>query len=253
MELFRLLRQGTSDEVRDYFRKNPNVNANIRNENGQTPLYWACERKNLDIIRAVIERGADVNSAEQNAFTPLHLATFLGNVDVMKVLLENGARVDVATNTGATPLHLAAKNGNIQTVTLLLDQGADANTPDSKGQRPSQCSTKTEIQTLLRDKEHPAVIKKQDSFQSLHQQLLQEQGAARQQFVALKQEIERLRERDLCQRCRINSRDTALLPCSHLLYCYSCAMLMGHCDACGKPVVNLVKCTMTLPPLSNGA
>lgn len=114
MELFRLLRQGSPDDVRDYFQRNPNVHPNIKNENGQTPLYWACERKNIEIIRAVIERGADLNAAEQNGFTPLHLATFLGNVDVVKVLLEYGASVDCVTNTGATPLHLAAKNGNLQ-------------------------------------------------------------------------------------------------------------------------------------------
>lgn len=57
------------------------VNANPVNDEGQSPLYWACESDQPQLVQLLVERGADVNAAETvGGFSPLHLAAYLGHV-----------------------------------------------------------------------------------------------------------------------------------------------------------------------------
>jgi ankyrin repeat protein len=60
----------------------------------------------------------------QNGWTPLNTAANNGHIDVMKLLLENGADVTVANQNGWTPLNSAAGNGHFNVVMLLLEKGA---------------------------------------------------------------------------------------------------------------------------------
>lgn len=58
----------------------------------------------------LIESGAAVNSDSGNGFgnTPLHAATRVGSIEVIKLLLENGANINALNNRGSTSLHFCA-------------------------------------------------------------------------------------------------------------------------------------------------
>lgn len=59
--------------------------------------------------------------------TPLHGASMNGYFEVVKLLLNNGADPTVANNDGITPAYSALINGYFNVFKLLLDEGADVN------------------------------------------------------------------------------------------------------------------------------
>ena len=63
-----------------------------KNENKFTCLHLAVQINSADIIKALIEKGADVNAITDRGVTPLHLAIVKKQPeDIIKVLIENGA------------------------------------------------------------------------------------------------------------------------------------------------------------------
>ena len=59
-------------------------------------------------------------------------------MDVVRALLEQGADIDKARNDGATPLYVASQKGHVDVVRVLLEQGADINKARMMG--PPLCS-----------------------------------------------------------------------------------------------------------------
>lgn len=57
--------------------------------------------------------------------TPLHLAALAGCTEVVRLLLEHGADRDCVTINGEAALHLAAKASEVEVVRLLLEDGDD--------------------------------------------------------------------------------------------------------------------------------
>ena len=77
-----------------------------------TPLHFAALHTPVEVIRVLIERGADPNALAWNGFTPLLLAALGNDVPaVLEALLAAGAKRDVRTEGGRTRLHLAAQAG----------------------------------------------------------------------------------------------------------------------------------------------
>ena len=91
------------------------------------PLYGASEHGHLDVVRMLLEHGADPNRATTGGATPLTAAAEHGRVEVARLLLQKGAIVDAACLEGATPLYIAAEFGHKEVVELLLARGADVN------------------------------------------------------------------------------------------------------------------------------
>ena len=63
--------------------------------------------------------------ASREGMTPIGMACLRGHQDVVRMLLENGANKDKADGDSATPLGLASQGGHKQIVRLLLEARAD--------------------------------------------------------------------------------------------------------------------------------
>jgi ankyrin repeat protein len=94
---------------------------------GQTALMWAIAEEHRDVVRFLVERGADVRIRATSGFTALLLAARYNDIETIKLLLGHGASVAETANDGTTALHVAALRGHVELVKFLLDQGADPN------------------------------------------------------------------------------------------------------------------------------
>ncbi|CAB9520910.1 Ankyrin Repeat Protein [Seminavis robusta] len=100
---------------------------------GLTPLHWAAINNKPDIVRILLDRGANTSITDKKGYTPLHRAALEGHFHVMEILVKRGANVSATDRSGATPLHYAAsRKGNQKAIRLLLHAGADINLLDQK-------------------------------------------------------------------------------------------------------------------------
>jgi ankyrin repeat protein len=93
-------------------------------------LVWAAKADRVEVLGALVERGADIN-ADPYRGTPLMWAGANNRLAAAKWLLEHGAKISRATfggpshGQGVTPLHLAAQNDFAEMAQLLVGHGAD--------------------------------------------------------------------------------------------------------------------------------
>jgi len=122
---------GNATLVNDLLRMG--ADPNVRNDVGATALTWAVD--DVEKVRLLVDRGADVNATTDFGRTPLMLAAAqLGSADTVKLLFERGASVN------STALALAAGRGDAAVVRLLLAAGArDANGAAAAGALRSNC------------------------------------------------------------------------------------------------------------------
>lgn len=110
------------------------ANPNLTDGDGVSPLFWACYAGNVDMMRSLLDHGADVNAVDiSTGFTPLFLTALHGHVEATQVLLQKHASIHSVDNIGRTPLMLAASRGRQDTVRVLLLHGANAATVDAEG------------------------------------------------------------------------------------------------------------------------
>ncbi len=102
--------------------------------NGKTVLHHAGERGFKDIVRLLIDYGADANrSYGKLRRSLLHFAVATGNYGFASVLLECGANPSPRTRNNSTPLHFAARTGQGYLVDRLIKEGASVLIEDNNG------------------------------------------------------------------------------------------------------------------------
>lgn len=101
------------------------VNARFGGD-GDTALHRAAARGQVEAVRLLLERGANVNAVDDEGTTPLLGATYRGHTEVVKVLLERGAAVDAQEmRYRISSLNHAVGRNDTELVRLLLGYGAD--------------------------------------------------------------------------------------------------------------------------------
>ncbi len=123
------------------------ANVNAKDDDGSTPLFWACDCNRVEICRLLLKNGADVDAKNKHNYAPLTIVAGKGHLDeVVELLLEHRANVDTETWQGNTPLHLAAESGHPDTCRLLLKYGAKVTKRNQDG--------KTSIKVAKDEYEH---------------------------------------------------------------------------------------------------
>lgn len=107
---------------------------NINTSGIKTPLMFACEYGNLDIIDLLIENGADLNLQDESLYAAIHYAVIAKRIDVVKHLIkQDNLDVNTTTNEGWTALHFAAQLGYHEIAEVLLNTGKIENIKDING------------------------------------------------------------------------------------------------------------------------
>jgi ankyrin repeat protein len=74
-------------------------------KNQDTLLHIACTSGKLEVVKLLIDNGADISAANLDGFTPLHIACSHGKLEVDNFLVGNGADISAVDDYGDTPLH----------------------------------------------------------------------------------------------------------------------------------------------------
>lgn len=111
---------------------NDKADVNIADYYGKwTPLMGAASRGRTDLVKMLLDRGADVNMFTIDQDTALMWACQEGHIEVVKMLLDAGADIHVRECIfGDTAITKASSEGHTEIVSMLLDKGDDANAKD---------------------------------------------------------------------------------------------------------------------------
>jgi ankyrin repeat protein len=123
---------------------------------GWTPLHWAASSGQPEVVRLLLERGAEPNAPDLLlGQTPLHWAARACHTNVIALLvMERNVHLNSKDRRGSTPLHVAVDHNCAGAVSLLLAGGARTDTKDADGKSPfdyAEQSSDPDIQRLLRE------------------------------------------------------------------------------------------------------
>jgi len=132
------------DIVKILFDKNPPA-VNTMDSSGMLPLHLAvgiAHESAIEIVKLLLERGADVNQKDGEGYKALHLAAENEHesvLEMVRLLLDKGADVNQKSRYGISPLHHAVQKKHEsapEIVRLLLEKGADINEENRYGHKP---------------------------------------------------------------------------------------------------------------------
>jgi len=98
-----------------------------------TPLFEAVYSKKIDVVKLLLLYCAKPNMPIYNGETPLMIAVLKKKIEIVQVLLDAGADVNARDKIGWTPLWYAIRSQKSEIIKLLLKSGADVNAVDEKG------------------------------------------------------------------------------------------------------------------------
>eukprot|EP00523_Entomoneis_sp_CCMP467_P015990 CAMPEP_0168786490 /NCGR_PEP_ID=MMETSP0725-20121227/11298_1 /TAXON_ID=265536 /ORGANISM="Amphiprora sp., Strain CCMP467" /LENGTH=1419 /DNA_ID=CAMNT_0008836639 /DNA_START=1268 /DNA_END=5527 /DNA_ORIENTATION=+ len=108
-----------------------------QDHDGWTPLHFAISKDYQDLVKFLVESGANVNSSAPVGGTPLGIASVDGNVELGRYLVESaGAQLESENGKRGTPLHLACFHGKLAMVEYLHHAGANVEARDLDGDTP---------------------------------------------------------------------------------------------------------------------
>jgi ankyrin repeat protein len=190
--------------VQLFLKYKPNLNRQSP-KLGYTTLHFACEYDNLDVIKCLLEYGADTKIKSKELMTPLLVALMNSNKEialelieadpsvindcmyetpsklspiivavkenfdeVIRALIKHGAHL-YNDECDTTPLHIAATKGLDSIVTTLIEFGASVNRCDAKGELPL-CLAVDNVSTvkILLDNSADVNVKNKSALTPLH-------------------------------------------------------------------------------------
>eukprot|EP01080_Neovahlkampfia_damariscottae_P010211 gene10211-2631_t len=164
--------KGDVEKLKTLFDENPNFSVNDGDYDYRTPLHLAASEGQLEVVKYLIKKGADINAADRFRNTPIQDALRAGHNEVVSLLKSRGGTselptikkmaslmsaiqngnltkvknlilvspdlIDASDYDNRTPLHIAASIGDLEIVQFLLEAGADVNALDNQDETPIQ-------------------------------------------------------------------------------------------------------------------
>ena len=84
----------------------------------QTALFYAAFNR-TDVIRLLLQKGADVNKRDRFGDTPVHYAAWENSTEAIATLIEHGASINITNKRGDKPIDYARRYGREAAVRML--------------------------------------------------------------------------------------------------------------------------------------
>ncbi|XP_022917856.2 protein phosphatase 1 regulatory subunit 12A isoform X8 [Onthophagus taurus] len=110
----------------------------------------ACAAGEKDEVLRLLEKGADIDTANVDGLTALHQACIDDNLDMVEFLVEHGADVNRGDNEGWTPLHATASCGFLSIAKYLIDHGANVAAVNCDGELALDITESERMEELLK-------------------------------------------------------------------------------------------------------
>ena len=91
-------------------------------ENGSTPLHWACYSGAYEVVNYLLKLKADINARDKENITPLYLAAANNKENIVRLLLMHGVDTNLRNNKNELPIDIAMKKHFINIVDILKDK-----------------------------------------------------------------------------------------------------------------------------------
>ena len=134
LDMFEATAAGAADTVSRILNRDPGA-AKQWSADGFSALHFAAFFNRAAIARELIQHGADIEAIARNPMkvTPLHSAAAAHSGEIVRLLLERGANPNARQQGGWTPLHAAAQNGDAEMVRDLIAHQADPKSTNVEG------------------------------------------------------------------------------------------------------------------------
>mmetsp|Transcript_3653 Transcript_3653/g.13118 ORF Transcript_3653/g.13118 Transcript_3653/m.13118 type:complete len:384 (-) Transcript_3653:235-1386(-) len=149
------VREGYTDIVKQLIEQGANLE--LKDEVYDTALLIALEEEQYEVAEILLDHGASATVQKEGSLgTPLHSFVSSGDADAVRLLLKALTPEDInskASRGGFTPLGLAARRGSVEICRALMEKGADPQLPDGMGHTPLHYATvnkKQQVMDMLR-------------------------------------------------------------------------------------------------------
>ena len=107
---FQALRERNLSEVWNFISDDPQLVHSQEAEAGLFPLHLAARQDDVALARVLLDYGADIEAVHAHTFsTPLKYAVFFGKIEMVRFLVQRGADLENRAGGATTPLDLACK------------------------------------------------------------------------------------------------------------------------------------------------
>ena len=122
--IFRVVMDGNVSGLRELLETYDDVTERGIDYKGSKALHLAAFNGYVDLVKLLIQNGADVNTVDEDNWTSLHCATWRGRFDITKLLIQNGAVVNAMNNDNSSVLWNACRSKSVPVILELLCFGA---------------------------------------------------------------------------------------------------------------------------------
>ncbi|KAJ8916077.1 hypothetical protein NQ315_010945 [Exocentrus adspersus] len=105
----------------------------VHDQHGQAALHVAARLGQAQVVKVLLEAGANADQADVDGWTPLRAAAWGGHTEVVELLVQHGCALDSVDAENRTALRAAAWSGHEEIVKILLHNGANVNLTDHEG------------------------------------------------------------------------------------------------------------------------
>ncbi|KAL3269656.1 hypothetical protein HHI36_008719 [Cryptolaemus montrouzieri] len=113
---------GNQSMVRELLHVLSAEQLNTQSATGDAAIHLAARRKDIDMVRILVDCGTPIDIQNGNGQTALHIAAAEGDEVLVKYFYGVRASASIVDNQDRTPMHLAAENGHANIIELLCDK-----------------------------------------------------------------------------------------------------------------------------------